>query len=71
MFIKLWEEHPGALLGILFGTLAGVIFLLVGFWKTLIFVSFIGLGLFIGKRFDQQGDLRSVLEEILPDKFFK
>lgn len=71
MFAKLWEEHPGTLLGLILGVIAGLIFILVGFWKTIIFVGFVGTGLFIGKRFDKQGDLKDILEEILPDKFFK
>ncbi|OEF95518.1 hypothetical protein BHF71_04825 [Vulcanibacillus modesticaldus] len=71
MFMKLWEEHPGTMVGIGVGAFVGLIFLLVGFWKTIIFSGFIALGFYFGKKYDNNEDLRDVLEEILPDKFFK
>lgn len=71
MFSKLWEKYPGTLIGLIIGILVGIIFLLAGFWKTVIFTVFVTLGLFIGKKFDRHDDLKGILEEILPDKFFK
>jgi len=71
IFLKLWEKYPGKILGVLIGVLVGFIFLFVGFWKTLIFVSFVSLGLYIGHKLDSRENLHDVLEKILPEKFFK
>ncbi|WP_339062478.1 DUF2273 domain-containing protein [Tepidibacillus marianensis] len=71
IFLKLWEEYPGKILGVLIGLLVGFIFLFVGFWKTLVFVGFVAIGLYIGHKLDSRENLHDVLEEILPDKFFK
>lgn len=71
MFYKLLEEHPGMLIGLIVGFIVGLIFLLVGLWKTVIFLGFVALGLFLGKKYDKHEDLKDILEEILPDKFFK
>lgn len=71
MFSKLFEEHPGIIIGLAVGLLLGIIYLLVGFWKTIIFSAFIMIGLYLGKRFDANESIRDILEEILPDKFFK
>ena len=72
MFIKsLFEEHPGMVIGISLGLIIGLIFLFVGFWKTVVFIGFVGLGLYIGRKFDNHKDFRDILEDLLPDKFFK
>jgi len=71
MFLKLLEEYPGTIIGIGIGILLGLVFLIVGFWKTIIFVGFILLGLSIGKRYDKRENFQDILDDILPDKFFK
>jgi len=71
MFSKLWDEYLGTILGLFIGVIVGIIYLLAGFWKTIIFAGFVGLGVFIGRKFDHREDLKEMLEDILPDKFFK
>ncbi|GBF11037.1 MAG: DUF2273 domain-containing protein [Tepidibacillus sp.] len=71
MFLKLWEDHPGTIVGLISGLFVGFIFLFVGFWKTIIFLGFVGMGLYIGKKIDAREDLHDVLAEILPEKFLK
>ncbi|MGD9678022.1 MAG: DUF2273 domain-containing protein [Vulcanibacillus sp.] len=71
MIGRLIEEHPGMLIGISVGLVLGFIFLLVGFWKTIIFLAFVLIGLYIGKRFDSDESFKEILQEFLPDKFFK
>lgn len=71
MFLKLLEEHPGKVMGGLAGLLLGLIFLLVGFWKTIIFLSFVAIGVYLGRKFDNNERFKDILEEIIPDKFFK
>lgn len=71
MIARLLEEHPGMLIGIFIGLVLGSIFLLVGFWKTIIFLAFVLIGLYIGKRFDTDEKFKEILREFLPDNFFK
>jgi len=71
MFSKIWEEHPGTLIGLAIGILVGIIYLIVGFWKTVIFIFFVSIGVYLGKKIDNRQDIRDILEEILPEKFFK
>lgn len=71
MFLRLLEEHPGKIIGGIAGLLLGLIFLLVGFWKTIIFLGFVAIGVFFGRKFDNNERFKDILEEIIPDKFFK
>ena len=71
MLLKILEEYPGTIFGVAIGFIVGLIFLFVGFWKTIVFLAFILIGLYIGKKFDHREDFHDILEEILPDKFFK
>jgi len=67
----LWMEHRGKTAGLLLGVCFGVGILLVGFFKT-VFVLFCGaLGLFIGKKIDDEEDmdLRDIFSKILPPTF--
>ncbi len=68
---KLFEEHPGMAIGLIIGLILGIIFLLAGFWKTIIFCAFIAIGLYFGKKFDADEKFKDIIEEFIPDKFFK
>lgn len=68
----IWEilwEHKGKLLGAAAGFFFGLLYLLVGFWDTLVFVVFISTGYYIGRKLDHKEDLRDILDRILPGKF--
>ncbi|BCJ85918.1 DUF2273 domain-containing protein [Effusibacillus dendaii] len=56
------------IVGMLIGALLGLLFLLVGFWKTLIFAAFIAAGYGVGRWIDTQEDWRDVIERITPNK---
>lgn len=71
MISKLFEEHPGITIGVLIGLILGIIFLLFGFWKTIIFCLFIVIGLYIGMKFDADKKFKDIIEELLPGRFFK
>ncbi|MED1782601.1 DUF2273 domain-containing protein [Brevibacillus fortis] len=67
-----WEllwEHKGKLMGILAGLFFGIIYLLAGFWDTLVLVVLVGTGYYIGRKLDHKEDLREILDKILPGKF--
>ena len=68
----IWEllwEHKGKLMGVLAGLFFGIIYLLAGFWDTLVFVVLVGTGYYIGRKLDHKEDLREILDKILPGKF--
>ncbi|MGF9904880.1 DUF2273 domain-containing protein [Brevibacillus porteri] len=69
MMWELMREHKGKLMGILAGVFFGIIYLLAGFWDTLVFVVFVGTGYYIGRKLDHKEDLREILDKILPGKF--
>jgi uncharacterized membrane protein len=70
--IELWEEAApvrGRIIGGSVGFILGCVFLLFGFWKTMIFALIVAVGYTLGKIKDDIGNLKSVLQQILPDKF--
>lgn len=67
-----WEilgEHKGKVIGVAAGLFFGIIYLLVGFWDTLVFLIFVGTGFYIGRKLDHKENLLEILDRILPGKF--
>ncbi|GGE10370.1 hypothetical protein GCM10011571_09590 [Marinithermofilum abyssi] len=71
MLDRLWETHRGRVVGTVVGFVLGLIYLIVGFWKTMVFGLFVGVGFWIGHRMDRRDDVGEVLENIFPDKWFR
>lgn len=59
-----FHKHPALVLGTLVGLLIGLIFLVFGFWKTLIFVVIVAIGVFIGFMLDGDGKVREQLSRL-------
>ncbi|WCN38932.1 DUF2273 domain-containing protein [Aneurinibacillus uraniidurans] len=70
-FWQLILENRGKALGIAGGLLFGLLFLTVGFFKTIAFSVFVATGYYIGRKFDNEEDIGEVLDRILPGKFTK
>jgi len=62
----LWQNHRGALVGALTGLVVGLLFLVLGFWKTMLIIILVGLGYVIGGRYDQGDQFKNLL-----DRFFR
>ncbi|WP_027417570.1 DUF2273 domain-containing protein [Aneurinibacillus terranovensis] len=71
MFWQFIQENRGKALGVTAGFIFGLLFLLVGFFKTIIFAVFVAAGFYLGSKFDNKEDLGEVLDRILPGKFTK
>jgi uncharacterized membrane protein len=56
-FIWALAEHPGKLIGTSAGFLLGLLVVILGFWKALTLTLFVALGLFLGKRHDDEKKL--------------
>lgn len=67
----IWLQYGGRIAGTLVGLILGLVFLFVGFWKTLFFAFLTGLGFYIGKELDRKEDLKHVLESIQFDKWMR
>jgi uncharacterized membrane protein len=59
----------GKVLGVAAGLFFGLLYLIVGFWDTLVIIVLVATGYYIGRKFDQKEDLRDILDRILPGKF--
>ncbi|OYD09829.1 DUF2273 domain-containing protein [Paludifilum halophilum] len=68
---QLWQTHRGRMVGIAAGVLLGFIYLIAGFWKTLVFGLFVAVGYGVGKQIDSRDDLGELLEAIVPEKWRK
>lgn len=69
MWWEILNEHKGKTIGVAAGLFFGIIYLLVGFWDTIVFIVFVSTGLYFGKKFDNREDLLEILDRILPGKF--
>ncbi|MBN2909832.1 DUF2273 domain-containing protein [Polycladomyces sp. WAk] len=67
----LWVHHRGRLIGTLAGLILGIVYLVVGLWKTFVFALIVGIGYFVGREWDGRKDLRQVLEDWFPDRWMR
>ena len=65
-FLKIFKNSKGKIIGALIGFLAGILFLLIGFFKTLLLIICTVIGLYLGSRWDIEGDIKRILNKILP-----
>ena len=65
-FLKFFRENRGKTIGGLIGFIAGILFLIIGFFKTLLIILCTLIGFYLGSRWDIEGDIRKILNKILP-----
>lgn len=70
ILMDLWENHRGRTIGLLIGLIVGILFITLGFFKTIFLMICIGLGFFIGDKVDNQEDLFRLIEKIWPKKYY-
>ncbi len=61
-------EHWGKIAGGLIGLAVGLCVILFGFWQSVFILLCVGLGVFIGRLFDRNESLRSILNRFWPDR---
>jgi uncharacterized membrane protein len=71
MWLKLYEalSRSKKLLGTVIGVLIGLLYLIFGLLKTIIFVFFVAAGFYVGKMLDEREDWRDVIDKIVPPKY--
>jgi uncharacterized membrane protein len=57
------------LLGIVIGVLFGILYLIFGLFKTIVFALIVCIGYLIGRFWDDREDWRDVIDRVLPPKF--
>lgn len=62
---EIMENHRGKALGIIIGFVVGLFLINFGFWKTIILSIFIFAGYVIGKRIDNNDDIRDMINKII------
>ncbi|PTM58529.1 DUF2273 domain-containing protein [Desmospora activa] len=68
---RIWDTHRGRLIGLVIGVVLGLIYLIVGFWKTVAFGMFVLVGFLIGQQWDDRDGLKEMLESINPGKWLR
>lgn len=61
---EFYAKHPATSWGLAAGLLLGLAFAAFGFWRTIVVVVCVGLGLFIGWRLDDGDDIYSWPERV-------
>lgn len=54
MWSELWELHRGKCIGVIGGLTAGLVFLMFGFWKMIVFSLLVLVGFYFGVKSDRQ-----------------
>ncbi len=68
VLFTLWYYHRGKTLGILLGLIFGLLTVTLGFWKALFIAFCIGVGFWVGKRLDEEGNFKKLLDRILKER---
>ncbi|SJZ85636.1 DUF2273 domain-containing protein [Selenihalanaerobacter shriftii] len=66
--LTLLYEYRGRAIGALLGLLFSFVFINFGFILTVFIFACIFVGYYIGRKYDQQEDLREIIDDILPPR---
>lgn len=67
----LWYENKHALILGIIGLIIGIMFLTMGFFKTVFLLLLISVGGFIGRQMDNNENIMDILDRILPENYRK
>ncbi|MDR3349291.1 MAG: DUF2273 domain-containing protein [Acidaminococcales bacterium] len=70
-FASLWQTHRGRIVGVALALAVGVMFLVLGFFKTLFLLALMSGGYILGGKVDNKEDLLELLDRILPPGYHK
>lgn len=66
--LQLLDRHPGKVIGMLLGFVAGLIVVLLGFWRSVLLALFVLAGFYFGKRHDEHQDFSQFLERFFGNR---
>jgi uncharacterized membrane protein len=64
-FREIISQHKGKIVGVFFGLTSGLLIIRYGFWKALFIALCVGIGYYIGKRFDERVNLKEIFLKFL------
>ena len=67
-FVKTLIRNKGKTIGTLLGFIIAILMLTIGFFKTLFIVLCTWLGYYIGKKTDNQENIKEIIERIIPPR---
>lgn len=59
-------EYKGRIVGMLVGFLAAILVIAFGFISALFIMICMGLGYYVGQRYDNQQDIKEIINDVLP-----
>lgn len=71
MLEDLWYENKHAIIFGVIGLAIGIMFLTMGFFRTIFLLLLISVGVFLGHQMDNDENLTDILDRILPENFRK
>lgn len=66
---EIFKYHKGKIIGGILGFVFGILILYIGLLRTLLVFLLTSLGFYIGARWDIEGDLKKLLDRLLPPRF--
>ena len=66
--LESFKNNKGKFFGAFLGFLAGILFLTIGFFKTILLILCTVIGLYFGSSWDIEKDIRKIINKILPPK---
>ncbi|GAB6138811.1 DUF2273 domain-containing protein [Halanaerobaculum tunisiense] len=66
--LALFRDYRGRILGVVLGLLAAILIISFGVIPAIFIMMCMGLGYYLGARYDNQKDVKDVLEEIFPSQ---
>ncbi|MDR2005974.1 MAG: DUF2273 domain-containing protein [Acidaminococcales bacterium] len=70
-FAALWQTHRGRITGVALALVIGIMFLVLGFLKTVFLLALMAGGYILGGKVDNKEDLLELLDRILPPGYHK
>lgn len=67
----LWYENKHALIFCVIGLIIGIMFLTMGFFRTVFLLLLVSIGGFIGHQMDNNENIMDILDRILPENYRK
>lgn len=64
-----WKKHRGKTVGTALGIAIGVSIMLFGFFRTAFILLCGCIGLYVGKKVDEDADFKDIIEKIIPPGF--
>ncbi len=64
VWLELWRNHRGKMIGVLLGFLFGIFVVSFGFWKAVFISLCIALGFWVGRKVDNKYDFKEKISKI-------